>query len=104
MGRPLTVLSCTDDFNEINEQPDALSASDVSAKYFVTDLQQGLWGANTFGMWLGNILHADLFSGHSAQGFAQSDCGLGFWKPGAGIIHQVVLENYAFPGGIDDWN
>jgi len=33
-----------------------------------------------------------------------ADCarkyGIGFWKPGAGIIHQVVLENYAFPGGM----
>src|SRR5204863_10052863 len=26
--------------------------------------------------------------------------GLGFWRPGAGIIHQVLLENYAFPGGM----
>ncbi len=26
--------------------------------------------------------------------------GIGFWQPGAGIIHQVVLENYAFPGGM----
>ena len=26
--------------------------------------------------------------------------GIGFWKPGAGIIHQIVLENYAFPGGM----
>ena len=26
--------------------------------------------------------------------------GIGFWKPGAGIIHQVVVENYAFPGGM----
>jgi len=26
--------------------------------------------------------------------------GIGFWKPGAGIIHQVILENYAFPGGM----
>ena len=26
--------------------------------------------------------------------------GIGFWRPGAGIIHQVVLENYAFPGGL----
>ena len=26
--------------------------------------------------------------------------GMGFWKPGAGIIHQVILENYAFPGGL----
>lgn len=35
--------------------------------------------------------------------FLQSSCnkyGLGFWKPGAGIIHQVVLENYGFPGGL----
>jgi aconitate hydratase len=29
-----------------------------------------------------------------------SKFGLGFWKPGSGIIHQVVLENYAFPGGM----
>jgi aconitate hydratase len=26
--------------------------------------------------------------------------GLGFWRPGSGIIHQVVLESYAFPGGL----
>ncbi len=35
--------------------------------------------------------------------FLESACskyGMGFWKPGAGIIHQVVLENYAFPGGL----
>ena len=29
-----------------------------------------------------------------------SKYGIGFWKPGVGIIHQVVLENYAFPGGM----
>lgn len=31
---------------------------------------------------------------------ASSRYGIGFWKPGAGIIHQVVLENYAYPGGL----
>ena len=31
---------------------------------------------------------------------AAAKYGLGFWKPGSGIIHQVVLENYAFPGGL----
>ena len=31
---------------------------------------------------------------------AASKYGMGFWKPGAGIIHQVMLENYAFPGGL----
>jgi len=35
--------------------------------------------------------------------FLQSACakyGCGFWKPGSGIIHQIILENYAFPGGL----
>ena len=86
-----TVLSCTDDYNEINERPDALSASDVSAKYFVTDLQQGLWGANTFGMWLGNILHADLFSGQNAQGFAQSD-----WNGDAGWVYSAFWQGFTY--------
>jgi aconitate hydratase len=31
---------------------------------------------------------------------ASSKYGIGFWKPGSGIIHQIVLENYAFPGGL----
>src|ERR1051325_10448488 len=31
---------------------------------------------------------------------ASAKFGIGFWQPGAGIIHQVVLENYAFPGGL----
>lgn len=40
---------------------------------------------------------------HEVYDFLSSVCnkyGIGFWKPGAGIIHQVVLENYAFPGGM----
>ena len=35
--------------------------------------------------------------------FLASACakyGLGFWRPGSGIIHQIILENYAFPGGL----
>jgi aconitate hydratase len=44
-----------------------------------------------------------LESNREVYGFLESvsrKYGLGFWKPGAGIIHQVVLENYAFPGGM----
>ncbi len=36
----------------------------------------------------------------SFLGSVSKKYGIGFWKPGAGIIHQVVLENYAFPGGM----
>ncbi|PVU99723.1 hypothetical protein BB559_000445 [Furculomyces boomerangus] len=38
--------------------------------------------------------------------FLSSACakyGLGFWKPGSGIIHQIVIENYAFPGKLNGW-
>lgn len=48
-------------------------------------------------------LRAALTESSEVFTFLQSACqkyGIGFWKPGAGIIHQVVLENYAFPGGL----
>lgn len=38
--------------------------------------------------------HADILA------FVQAKYGIGFWKPGSGIIHQIILENYAFPGGL----
>ncbi len=46
---------------------------------------------------------AALYENNEIFQFLGSACrkyGIGFWKPGAGIIHQVVLENYAFPGGL----
>ena len=61
-----TVISCTSDFNEINTKPDALTASDISAKFLVTDVQQKLIAQNTVGVRLGNMLHPALFSGQSA--------------------------------------
>ncbi len=41
--------------------------------------------------------HGEVFDFLSS---ASSRCGIGFWEPGSGIIHQVVLENYAYPGGL----
>jgi aconitate hydratase len=46
---------------------------------------------------------AALYENNEIYQFLGSACrkyGIGFWKPGAGIIHQVVLENYCFPGGL----
>jgi aconitate hydratase len=48
-------------------------------------------------------LEAAVDTNREVYGFLESVSnryGIGFWKPGAGIIHQVVLENYAFPGGM----
>lgn len=50
-----------------------------------------------------NDLHTALTVNKEVYDFLSSvsnKYGIGFWKPGAGIIHQVVLENYAFPGGM----
>jgi aconitate hydratase len=44
-----------------------------------------------------------VFTNKEVYDFLSSVCnkyGIGFWKPGAGIIHQIILENYAFPGGM----
>src|SRR5262245_49942155 len=51
----------------------------------------------------GPDMSAALKENHEVYEFlrtASARYGIGFWKPGAGIIHQVVLENYAFPGGL----
>ncbi|HEY6165109.1 MAG TPA: aconitate hydratase [Nitrososphaeraceae archaeon] len=51
----------------------------------------------------GSDTRAAIYENNEVYKFLESASrkyGLGFWKPGAGIIHQVVLENYAFPGGL----
>ena len=51
----------------------------------------------------GRDLERALAENDEVYGFLRSitrKYGIGFWKPGAGIIHQIVLENYAFPGGL----
>eukprot|EP00002_Diphylleia_rotans_P036370 TRINITY_DN7_c0_g1_i1.p1 TRINITY_DN7_c0_g1~~TRINITY_DN7_c0_g1_i1.p1 ORF type:complete len:776 (+),score=180.15 TRINITY_DN7_c0_g1_i1:57-2384(+) len=44
-----------------------------------------------------NVTHQEVYNFLST---AAAKYGMGFWKPGSGIIHQIVLENYAFPGGL----
>jgi hypothetical protein len=67
----IVAFSCTQDFNEINEQPDALSVEDVSAKFFVTTLQQKLFKPEAVPVWFGQIFHQDQYAGHHAGGHSQ---------------------------------
>lgn len=55
----IIAFSCTKDFDEINEQPDAFSVDDVSAKFFVTSLQQQLFKPAAVPVWFGQIFHQD---------------------------------------------
>ena len=96
-------------------RPDRVALQDVTGQMVLLQfMQAGLKQAT-----LPTTVHCDHLIRAQAEGetdmrlslsensevfrFLESSCskyGIGFWKPGAGIIHQVVLENYAFPGGL----
>lgn len=92
------VLSCTEDFNEINEKPDALTSEDVSAKYFVTNVQTGLFAPNRYPYWRGPIIHWDRYAGQTTFGFSACwwDDGLGYdYHAGyTDAVHDAWLASY----------
>lgn len=85
--------SCTDDFNEINEQPNALSTEDVSAKFFVTNVQIGLFAPNRYPYWRGPIIHVDRYAGHTAFGFSAN-----WWSDGLGYDYSA-----GYTGAVYGW-
>ena len=129
VDRPLTLTEkiLSGHFNEINEtnpsggkdyvflKPDRVALQDVTGQMVMLQFMQAELNRTS----LPTTVHCDHLIRAEVQGdvdmkvsldensevfkFLQSACakyGCGFWKPGAGIIHQVVLENYAFPGGL----
>ena len=129
LGRPLTLTEkiLSGHFHKIDEKsfdggkdyvflkPDRVALQDVTGQMVMLQfMQAGLKQTS-----LPTTVHCDHLIRAEVQGdldmkvsldensevfkFLQSAAakyGCGFWKPGAGIIHQVVLENYAFPGGL----
>jgi len=129
VGRPLTLTEkiLSGHFHEIDDtnfiggknyvflKPDRVALQDVTGQMVMLQfMQAGLKQTS-----LPTTVHCDHLIRAEVQGdidmkvsldensevfkFLQSSAakfGCGFWKPGAGIIHQVVLENYAFPGGL----
>ena len=89
-----TMLSCTDDFNEINTQPDALSTDDISAKFFVTNIQQKLLRPTLIPLWFGDVIQPDQFSGQTANGWAGSD-----WDGDLGWLYNSTYQDL----GSWDW-
>ncbi len=83
-GFLFTFSACTDDFDEINENPTALTAKDVSAKFFVTSVQQNFFGPNRYPYWRGPIIHVDRFSGHTAFGYKSN-----WWSDGLGYTYHA---------------
>lgn len=128
-GKPLTLTEkiLSGHFNKIDDtvfsggkdyvflKPDRVALQDVTGQMVMLQFMQAELEQTS----LPTTVHCDHLIRAEVQGdidmkvsldensevfkFLQSACaryGCGFWKPGAGIIHQVVLENYAFPGGL----
>ena len=87
------VISCTTDFDEINERSDALTAADVSAKYFITNVQTGIYAPNRYPYWRGPIIHVDRYAGHTTFGFKAC-----WWSDGLGYTYSA-----GYTGAVYDW-
>jgi len=68
----VVAISCTDDFDDINTSKTGFEASEVSAKFFLTSSQIGLYGANRFPYWRAQLIHWDRFAGHFTFGHNSS--------------------------------
>ena len=103
------------DMNYVFLQPDRVALQDVTGQMVMLQFMQS--GMKSVA--LPTTIHCDhliqartegksdtklaIYENNEVYNFLESSAskyGAGFWKPGAGIIHQVVLENYAFPGGL----
>lgn len=105
-------LTACSDFEEINTKPDAFTADEVSAKYFLTGIQIELYAPNRFPYWRAQLIHADRYAGHFAFGNNGS-----WWTDGlsysyntgytdaaynwmAGYVSNLsVYQNFVSPGG-----
>ena len=96
-----TNLSCEKDFNEINERPDALSTDDVSAKFFVTNIQQKLLRPTMIPLWFGDVIHPDQFSAQIANGYSGHSLGLDThtWNGDLGWVYNSFYTDL----GCWDW-
>lgn len=67
----LIVAGCTKDFEEINRDNQGFDADEVSAKYFLTSSQVGMYAPGRFEYWRAHLINADRFAGHFTFGFNQ---------------------------------
>ena len=64
----LGMASCTDDFVEINKDPNAITQEEASARYFITDPQYQLYAPNRYPYWRAHLIHTDRYAGYFTFG------------------------------------
>ena len=64
----VAMAACTSDFEEINKNPNAITADEASARYFLTNVQYRLFAPDRFPYWRAHLIHADRYAGHACFG------------------------------------
>lgn len=100
----VSMAACTSDFEEINTNPNIITADEASARYFITNVQFQLFAPNRFPYWRAHLIHADRYSGHACFGHHGS-----WWSDELGYSYSSSytdaswgwLEGYF--GGLDNF-
>lgn len=83
--------SCTGDFDEINTNPQGFTADEVSAKFFLTSSQVGLYAPSRFAYWRAHIIHADRFAGYYTFGHTSS-----WWNDGLSYTYRASYTDATY--------
>ena len=100
----LVLFSCTDDFREINTNPNVVTPEEASGRYFITKPQVALYGPNRYPYWRAQLIHSDRYAGHFTFGHHGS-----WWSDELGYTYSSAytdatwgwLAGYA--GGLDNY-
>jgi hypothetical protein len=87
------IISCTKDFDEINTNNSGFTASEVSAKYFLTSTQVGLYAPSRYEYWRAHLIHSDRYAGHFCFGHNRS-----WWSDGLGYDYSAGYTDASY-----DW-
>jgi len=85
------VISCTEDFDEINTSQTGFTADEVSAKFFLTSTQVGLYAPGRFEYWRAHLIHSDRYAGHFTFGHNAS-----WWGDNLGYDFNGSYTNATF--------
>tara|TARA_R110002050_G_scaffold240621_2_gene376962 strand:+ start:5585 stop:7219 length:1635 start_codon:yes stop_codon:yes gene_type:complete len=85
------VISCTKDFDEINTNNSGFTADEVSAKYFLTSAQVGLYAPGRFEYWRAHLIHSDRYAGYFTFGHNHS-----WWSDGLGYDYNAGYTDAAY--------
>lgn len=100
----VTIVGCTDKFEDINTRPNVFYSDEVSGKFFITNPQYNLFAPNRFPYWRAHLIHADRYAGHFT--FGHNRC---WWSDELGYSYSSGytdaswgwLEGYL--GGLDNF-